>query len=125
MSEINGRVIHTDLEMQIVSREKTVFLLFSRKTNDSKDPVPALTDNFLMNAETALLASQKLADIAFEADEGLRIPAAHKAALVEKHRGVLIPRLQVIFNSQRENITLSNEQLSRQIVDVVCSEVFS
>lgn len=124
MSDLSTRVIHTDLEMQIVARDKAVFLLFSRKPSDSADMVPALTDNFLMDAETALLASQKLADIAFEADEGLRMPSAQKAALVEKHRSVLIPRLTVIFNSQRENKTLTNDQLARQIIDVVCSEVF-
>ena len=43
---------------------------------------------------------------------------AHKAALVDKHRSVLIPRLNVIFNSLRENKTVTNEQLARQIIDV-------
>lgn len=124
MNELSSRVINTDLQMQIVARDKTVFLLFGRKLNDSDELVPAMTDNFLMPAETALVASQKLADMAFEAEEGLRMPSAHKASLVEKHRNVLIPRLQVVFNSQRENKTLTNEQLSRQIIDIVCAEIF-
>jgi hypothetical protein len=124
MSDLSNRVIHTDLQMQIVARDKAVFLLFSRQPSDSGDLVPAMTDNFLMPSDVALLASQKLADLAFEADEGLRMPSSHKAALIEKHRAVLVPRLGVIFNSQRENKTLSNEQLARQIVDVVSAEIF-
>ena len=123
MNELSDRHIDPSLEMQIVARDGLVFLLFSRKKNSGKT-VRARTDNFFMPAELALLAAQKMADIAFESDEGLRMPMSHKAALVEKHRGVLIPRLQVIFNSQRENKTLTNKQLARQIIDVVCAEIF-
>lgn len=125
MSDLSDRVIHSDLEMQIVARDKTVFLLFSRKLNDSADPVPALTDNFHMPAEVALAASDKLADMAFEADVGLRMPEAIKAAKVEKHRAVLIPSIASIFNSQRENKILTNQQLAIQIMDRVCKEIFS
>ena len=125
MTDLSNRVIHSDLEMQIVARDKTVFLLFSRQLNDSDDPVPALTDNFHMSAEVALAASDKLADMAFEADAGLRMPAAIKAAKVEKHRAVLMPRCRNILNSQRENKTLTNDQLAKQLLDVFCSEVFS
>ena len=123
MNDLSNRVIRTDLQMQIVARDQNVFLLFSRKKR-SGELVPSKTDNFLIPADIALLASQKMADLAFEADEGLRMPMSHKAALVEKHRSVLIPRLGVIFNSQRENKTLTNDQLARQIIDVVCAEIF-
>lgn len=124
-NDLSDRVIRHDLEMQIVSRDKAVFLLFSRKSADSEGPVPALTDNMIMDPATALLASQVLADMAFEADEGLRMPAAQKLALVEKHRAKLLPRLTMFMNSLREKRTVSNEQLAQQMLDAMCSEVFS
>lgn len=125
MSEIDGRVVHADLEMQIVARDKAVFLLFSRKPADGGDKVPALTDNMVLAPDTALMASQVLADMAFEADDGLKMPGAQKLALVEKHRAKLLPRLEVMLNSLRERKTLSNEQLAQQMLDTFCAEVFS
>lgn len=122
---LEGRVINTDIEMQIVARDKSVFLLFRRKESDSGEYVPALTENMILAPDTALQASQVLADMAFEADDGLKMPQAQKLALVEKHRAVLLPRLTVLLNSLREKKTMTNEQLARQALDTFCSEVFS
>lgn len=126
MSEyINGREIRADLEMQVVARDESVFLLFSRRHDDSGETVPALTDNMVLAPDTALAASQLLADMAYQADAGLKMPNAAKVAMVEKHRSVLLPRLTVMLNSLRENRTVNNEQLARQALDAFCSEVFS
>jgi len=122
---LEGREFRSDLDMQVVARDKAVFLLFSRTANDSGEKVPALTDNMVLAPETALMASQALADMAYEADDGLKMPQAAKLAMVEKHRAVLLPRLTVMLNSLRENKVVGNEQLARQALDAFCAEVFS
>lgn len=122
---LQGREFRSDIDMQIVARDKSVFLLFSRKESDTGETVPALTENMVLAPEVALQASQVLADMAFEADDGLKMPAAQKLALVEKHRAVLLPRFTVMLGSLREKKTVTNEQLARQALDVFCSEVFS
>lgn len=114
-----------DIDMQIVSRDGAVVLLFSRYYDDEGSR-PAFTDNMTMDPETAMRASAVLADMAFEADPGIKpIGPAQKAVLVEKHRSVLIPRIASMLNSLREAKKVSNHQLSVQIMDAVCSEVFS
>jgi len=125
VSDLSNREIRTDIEMQIVARDKSVFLLFSRRPSDADDLVPAQTDNMVLDPETALMASQVLADMAFQADDGLKMPEAQKLALVEKHRAKLLPRLTVMLNSLREKKTVSNEQLARQALDAFCAEVFT
>lgn len=123
MTDLSNREIRADLDMQIVQRDKAVFLLFSRKLSDGAVQ-PAMTDNMSMSPETALMASQLLADMAFEADSGLKMPASVKVALVERHRSKLLPRLSVMLNSLRERKTLSNDQLAQQLLDAFCHEVF-
>lgn len=125
MSDTTGRVFHHDIEMQVVARDKSVLLLFSRKASDSGDKVPALTDNMILPPDVALQASQVLADMAFEADDGLKMPGAQKLALIEKHRAKLLPRLEMMLNSLREKKALSNGQLAQQMLDTFCAEVFS
>jgi len=125
VSDLSNREIRTDIEMQIVARDKSVFLLFSRRPSDAGDLVPAQTDNMVLDPETALMASQVLADMAFQADDGLKMPEAQKLALVEKHRAKLLPRLTVMLNSLREKKTVTNEQLARQALDAFCAEVFT
>lgn len=122
---LEGREFRSDIDMQVVARDKSVFLLFSRTASDSGDRVPALTDNMVLAPDVALQASQVLADMAFEADDGLKMPLAQKLALVEKHRAVLLPRLTVMLNSMRENKVVGNEQLARAALDAFCAEVFS
>ena len=118
--------INADINMQIVARDKAVVLLFSRVPDDSGTPVPAMTDNMLLTPETALVAAQCMTDMAFEADASIKpIGPALKASMVEKHRSVLIPRIASMMNSLRENKLVSNDQLAVQIMDRVCSEVFS
>lgn len=124
-NELSDRTIRHDLTMQIVAREKAVFLLFSRKASDSGETVPAMTDNMIMDPESALMASQVMADMAFEADEGLKMPGAQKLALIERHRAKLLPRLTLHLNSLREKKTLTNEQLAQHMLDTMCHEVFS
>ena len=123
---MNDRVIHTDISMQIVARDNAVHLLFSRTNSDSVGPVPALTDNMLIDPETAMLAAGLMAEMAFEADPGLKpIGPKLKASLIETHRAKLIPRLKVVLNSLREKKTVSNEQLGIQLLDIFCHEVFT
>jgi len=118
--------VNSDIDMQIVARDKSVMLLFSRVSSDTGTPVPAFTDNMLLDPETALRASQLMADMAFEADDSIKpVGPALKAALVEKHRAVLIPRIAMILNTLREKKTVTNEQLAVQLVDVTCAEIFT
>lgn len=117
---------HADIDMQIVARDKAVLLLFSRTQNDSGQKVPAMTDNMVMDPETALFAAQTLTDMAFEADGSIKpVGPSLKAALVEKHRTVLLPRLTVMLHSLREKKTVTDEQLAVQMLDRFCAEVFS
>ena len=79
----------------------------------------------LLDPETALVCAQAITDMAFEADASIKpVGPALKASLVEKHRAVLIPRITSMLNSLREMRALTNEQLSVQIMDRVCAEVF-
>ena len=118
-------MISTDIDMQIVARDKAVTLLFSRETADG-GKVPALTDNMMLDPETALLAAQLMTDLAFEADSGLKpMGPALKASLIEKHRSILLPRLKVILSSTRGNKKITHEQLAVQLLDVFCHEVFA
>lgn len=123
MTDIAQRTVFTDIDMQIVARAKTVFFLFSRNLDDGAK-VPALTDNFALTPDAALQAATLLADMAYEADDGLKMPAATKLALIEKHRAKLLPRLEVMLNSQREKKTVGNDKLALQLLDAFCSEVF-
>lgn len=111
-------------DMQIVADDGRIHFLFSREEDGRR--VPAFVDNHIITAEQGLLASQILADLAFEADSGLKpLGPAQKAALVEKHRAVLLPRLRTMLNSLRDKRKIDNEQLAAQILDAVCAEVFS
>lgn len=116
--------IRNDLEMQIVAREGKVMLLFSIRR--SGELVPAKTDHMLLPPQAAMQAAELLANLAFEADTSLKpVGPALKAELVQRHRDKLIPRLSLMLNSLRENRTVSNGQLATQIMDAVCSEIFS
>ena len=117
-------MISADIDMQIVARDKAITLLFSRETDAGT--VPALTDNMMLDPETALLAAQLMTDLAFEADSGLKpMGPALKASLIEKHRSILLPRLKVILSSTRGNRKITHEQLAVQLLDVFCHEVFA
>ena len=113
-----------DIEMQIVARDRNVHILFSRRLDDGY-PISAMTDNMVLDPPTAMIAAHKLTDMAFEADASLKpIGDSLKASLVEKHRSILIPRIALILNTQRERKKISNELLAKQIMDAVCAEVF-
>lgn len=122
---IAERVIRTDIEMQVVARDGSIHLLFS-ELDQAGQKQPAYTSNFLLSAGDALLFSTLLADLAFEAETGLK-PAgsAVKAELIERHRVTLLDRLTVVLNSQRERKTINNRQLSKKLLDIVFAEVFS
>ena len=121
---IAERVIRTDIEMTVAARDGQIHLLFNEK-NQLGEPVPAYTPNFLMPASDALTLSSLLADLTFEADTGLKAPAAVKQELIERHRKTLTDRLHVVLNSTRERKTTSNRSLARKIVDICMSEIFS
>jgi hypothetical protein len=78
-----------------------------------------------MSAADALTFSSLLADLAFEAESGLRMPDAQKKELVERHRTTLMQRITVVLNSQREKKTINNRSLARSLVDIMSAEVFS
>ena len=112
-----------DIETQIVQREGLVHLLFSRDVEGEKRN--AETDHVIWPAAVALAAGQTIIDLAFEADTGLKpLGPAAKAELVKKHREKLVPRIGLMMNSLREKKTVSNSALAREIMDVVCAEVF-
>jgi len=121
---VTDRIIRTDIEVQVVARDGEVHMLFNERDAQG-DVRPAYTPNFFLSAGDALSMSSLLADLAFEADSGLKIPNAQKAELVQRHRATLMDRLTVMLNSQREKKTVSNRSLARLIVDVMSQEVFS
>ena len=121
---IAERVIRTDIELQVVARDKQVHLLFNER-DEKGDARAAYTPNFLLSASDALTLSSLLADLAFEEDAGLRVPEAQKAELVQRHRKTLMDRISVVLNTQREKKTIDNRSLARQLVDIMSKEVFS
>lgn len=125
MTDIGERVIRTDIEMRVAARDGQIHLLFDEK-NQAGELVPAYTPNFLMSASDALTFSTLLADLAFEAETGLKAAgSAVKAELIERHRAKLADRLTVVLGSVRERKTTSNRKLAKQMVDIVLAEVFS
>lgn len=123
MTDALDRSLRTDIQMQVVARDKEIHLLFNETTNDGV-AVPAHTSNFLLSASDGMSLSSLLADLAFEADSGLKIPEAQKRELVARHRERLRNRYRVMLNSLREVKYVSNEQLAQQLVDVASKEVF-
>lgn len=124
--EIGDRQVRTDIEMQVVARDRQVWLLFNEEDRETKQKRPAHTANFILSASDALTLSTLIADLAFEAESGLKSAGgALKAELVERHRVKLVDRLSVVFNSMREKRTTSNRQLAKQVVDICMGEVFN
>lgn len=123
MTHLPDHVV-ADLLTTVAGRDGAVHLLFSR---DVEGELRAADTNHVMwPAKTALDIGQMIIDLAFEADTGLKpLGPAAKAELVKKHREKLIPRVAMMMNSMREKRTISNDALARQIMDVVCAEVFS
>ena len=122
---ISERVIRTDIEMQVAARDGQIHLLFNEQ-NKAGESVPAYTPNFLLSASDALQFSTLLADLAFEAETGLKAAGpALKAELMDRHRTTLVNRLTVMLNSTREKKTTSNRGLAKQMVDTMMAEVFS
>ena len=113
-----------DLQTTVVQRDGKVHLLFSRDVEGELRS--AQTDHLMLPADTALSMGQMIIDLAFEADTGLKpLGPAAKAELVRKHREKLIPRIALMVKSMRENKTVSTDAIARQVMDAVCSEVFS
>mgnify|MGYP003658497619 CR=1 FL=1 len=121
---ISERFIRTDVEMQVVARDESIHLLFS-EDDGAGNLRPAYTPNFLMSAKAALAFARLLADLAFEVDSGLRMPHALKLDKVSQHREKLNDRLRVVLNSLREDRKIGNEELARQLVDIMSVEVFT
>jgi len=115
--------MNLDLEMQVVHKDGKVVMLFSRR--ESGDLKPAFTDHMSLPPQTAIHAAQASTDMAFEADTNLKpVGPTLKASLVQQHRDKLIPRINVMLNSLRENREVTNGQLALQIMDTVCAEIF-
>jgi len=123
MTDALDRQIRTDIAMQVAARDREIHLLFN-ETDAQGITKPALTSNFLLSAADAMTFSSLLADLAFEADAGLRIPDAQKKELVARHRETLRNRFRVVLNSTRETKYISNEVLAQQFVDIACKELF-
>lgn len=121
MTEI--REIRTDLVMQVVQRDGSVIMLFSK--NIDGQLVAEKTDCMLLPPAAAIGAAEALTAMAFEADTKLKpVGDTLKASLVQRHRDKLIPRMAVMLNSMRELKTMSNGQLALALMDAVCHEVF-
>lgn len=126
MNDLADRQIRTDIDMQVVARDKQIHLLFSEQDSQTKQKRPAYTANFLMSAPDALRFSTLVADLAFEADTGLKAAGpALKAELMDKHRRTLTRRLEVVMNSQREQRTVSNYKLAKEMVEICLKEVLT
>lgn len=126
MSDVLDRQIRTDIQMQAVARDQQIHLLFSEEDPQTRGLRPAFTSNFLMAPQDALAFSTLLADLAFEADTGMKAAGpALKAELIDRHRATLTRRLEVMLNSQREKKKVSNAQLAQQLVETCLSAVFN
>jgi hypothetical protein len=77
-------------------------------------------------AQPAISAAMAIIDAVYELCGDMK-PAggAVKHELIERHRGTLTKRLEVVMNSTREKRTVSNQQMAKQLVDIMLSEVFS
>lgn len=125
MTDSLDREIRTDVFMHVVARDKLIHLLFSEEDKQTKELRATVTGNMLLSPGDALTFSAQLADLAFEADTGLKAPHAVKEELIARHRSKLRERMRVVLNSQREKRTISNAELARKLVDICMSEVFS
>jgi hypothetical protein len=118
--------VRHDLLAQVVQREGKVLLLFSRRHESSGDLVPERTDHYMVDPEGALAMAECLSTMAFEADTGLKpVSETLKASLVQRHREILLPRLEAIIRSLREQKTTSHRKMAGQLLDTMFSEVFS
>ncbi len=77
-------------------------------------------------AQAAIVGAMSVIDAVYELRGDIK-PAdgAVKHELIERHRGTLTKRLEVVLNSMREKKTTSNFGLSKQLVDICLSEIFS
>lgn len=76
--------------------------------------------------DQATAIAESITTCAFEADTNLKpVGDTLKAALVERHRDKLIPRISLMLGSLREDQLKSNGQIAVLILDAVFSEVFS
>jgi hypothetical protein len=123
--DLSQRHIRTDIEMQVVAHDREIHLLFSEKHQDGK-LVPAFTSNFLMSAGEAVRFAGLTADLAYEADTGLK-PAGTglKAALVERARIKLATRVALMLRSMREDKTISHQKIAQEVVDACLKEVYT
>ena len=75
--------------------------------------------------QNALDIAEALSKAAFESRDGVKpVGDTLKAEIVERHRKTLYNRLAVVLNSTRENKTISNLNLARQLADICLKEVF-
>ncbi len=118
--------IRPDILAQVVHRDSKVLILFSRKHEASGALVPEKTDHFMTDPAGALSMAECLSTMAFEADTGLKpVGDTLKAELVQRHREKLLPRMELIIRSLREQKTTSHRQMAGQLLDTVFAEVFS
>lgn len=77
-------------------------------------------------AQAAIAGAMGVIDAVYELRREVK-PAggAVKHELIERHRRVLVRRLEVMLNSLREAKKVGNAALAKQLTDVVLSEVFS
>ncbi len=125
MNELADRQIRTDIEMSVVARAREIHLLFNEKHQDGA-MVPAFTSNFLLSTHDAVMCAGLIADLAYEADQGLK-PAGKglKAALVERARVKLTARVALMLRSMREDKTISHQKLAQEVVDVCLKETYT
>jgi hypothetical protein len=78
------------------------------------------------SAQAAIATAMAVIDGVYELRGDIK-PAggAVKHELIERHRSKLTQRLAVMLNSMREKKKVSNEELSKNLVDVMLKEVFS
>lgn len=77
------------------------------------------------NAEHVIKLAMGLMDAAYELRGDLK-PAggAVKHELIERHRVTLTTRLRLVLNSRRDRKKISNDQLAREMTDILLHEVF-
>jgi hypothetical protein len=78
------------------------------------------------SAQQLINLAMGLIDHAYERRGDLK-PAggAVKHELIERHRKKLTQRLSLILNGHRENRTVSNQKLAKELVDAMLREVFT
>ena len=87
---------------------------------------PHPIEHIALDGQNSIDIARAMTDAAMELRDGVKpVGDTLKAELIDRHRDTLIPRINMLLGTQRENRVITNGRLSMQIIDIVFSEIFS